>query len=116
MSEKSLWERVVELTIAVGERILAPVERFIGKRSLVGDATFFPEERFPWIAQVEANWETILDELETVLADREALPNFQDISKDQIEITDTTTGRLTSSMATASRRTSACAPVPRRPR
>src|SRR3984957_13702022 len=81
MSEKSLWERVVELTIAVGERILAPVERFIGKRSLVGDATFFPEERFPWIAQVEANWET-------VLAEREALPNFQDISKDQIEITD----------------------------
>jgi hypothetical protein len=40
--EKSLWERTVELTIAVGERILAPIERFIGKRSLVGDATFFP--------------------------------------------------------------------------
>ena len=31
MSEKSLWERIVELTITVGERILAPVERFIGK-------------------------------------------------------------------------------------
>ncbi len=88
LGHKSLWERTVELTIAVGERILAPVERFIGTRSLVGDATFFPNERFPWIEHVEANWETIRDELQGVLADREALPNFQDISKDQIEITD----------------------------
>jgi ornithine lipid ester-linked acyl 2-hydroxylase len=88
MSEKTLWERTVELTIAVGERVLAPVERFIGKRSLVGEATFFPTDRFPWIAEVEANWTTIREELSRVLEDREALPNFQDISKDQIEITD----------------------------
>jgi ornithine lipid ester-linked acyl 2-hydroxylase len=86
--KKSLWERTVDLTIAVGERVLAPIERFIGKRSLVGDATFFPNERFPWIEHVEANWETIREELEGVLSDHEALPNFQDISKDQIEITD----------------------------
>ncbi|MGH2912479.1 MAG: aspartyl/asparaginyl beta-hydroxylase domain-containing protein, partial [Solirubrobacteraceae bacterium] len=87
-NQKSPWERTVELTIAVGERILAPIERFIGKRSLVGDATFFPEDRFPWIEQVERNWLTIREELEAVMADRDALPNFQDISKDQIEITD----------------------------
>ncbi len=85
---KSVWERVVELTIAVGERVLAPVERFIGGRSLVGDATFFESERFPWIEEVERNWTAIREELEEVLTDREALPNFQDISKDQIEITD----------------------------
>lgn len=87
-SQKSLWERTVELTIAVGERLLAPVERFIGKRSLVGDATFFANERFSWIERIEADWTTILKELQGVLADRDALPNFQDISKDQIEITD----------------------------
>jgi aspartyl/asparaginyl beta-hydroxylase (cupin superfamily) len=85
---KSSWERTVELTIAVGERILAPVERFIGKRSLVGDATFFPEDRFPWVEQVERSWLTIREELEAVMAHHDALPNFQDISKDQIEITD----------------------------
>jgi aspartyl/asparaginyl beta-hydroxylase (cupin superfamily) len=85
---KSLWERTVDLTIAVGERALAPVERFIGRRSLVGDTTFFPEERFPWIELIERNRDTIIEELEGVLADRDALPNFQDISKDQIEITD----------------------------
>jgi ornithine lipid ester-linked acyl 2-hydroxylase len=83
-----MWEKIVALTISVGERILGPVERFIGKRSLVGDAAFFETGRFPWIAEVEANWMTIREELEGVLADREALPNFQDISKDQIEITD----------------------------
>jgi ornithine lipid ester-linked acyl 2-hydroxylase len=83
-----MWERTVEMTIAVGERVLAPIERFIGGRSLVGDATFFPDDRFPWIEQIEANWGTIREELEGVLVDREELPSFQEISKDQIEITD----------------------------
>jgi ornithine lipid ester-linked acyl 2-hydroxylase len=88
MSRKSLWERIVQWTITGGERVLAPIERWIGRRSLVGDATFFPLERFPWVRQVEDNWTTIRGELERVLEDHEALPNFQDISKDQIEITD----------------------------
>ncbi len=43
---KTLWDRTVEQTIRVGESILAPIERWIGKRSLVGDATFFEPERF----------------------------------------------------------------------
>jgi aspartyl/asparaginyl beta-hydroxylase (cupin superfamily) len=86
-SQKSLWERVVQLTISVGERALAPVERFIGKRSLVGDATFFPLERFPWVEHIERNADVIRAEVERLLEDHDALPNFQDISKDQIEIT-----------------------------
>jgi ornithine lipid ester-linked acyl 2-hydroxylase len=86
--QKSLWERVVQWTIAAGEKVLAPIECFIGRRSLVGDATFFATERFPWVARVEENWEVIRAELEQILEDHEALPNFQDISKDQIEITD----------------------------
>ncbi len=88
MEHKTLWDRTVELTIRVGERILAPIERFIGKRSLVGDATFFPLERFPWVEHIEDNWEVIRDEAAALLDDRDALANFQDISKDQIEITD----------------------------
>jgi aspartyl/asparaginyl beta-hydroxylase (cupin superfamily) len=83
-----MWDRVVQWTIAVGERVLAPIERFVGWRSLVGDATFFELERFPWVKRVEESWPTILEELQRVLEDREALPNFQEISKDQIEITD----------------------------
>jgi aspartyl/asparaginyl beta-hydroxylase (cupin superfamily) len=87
-SQKSPWERVVELTITVGERILAPVERFIGKRSLVGDATFFPLERFPWVEHIERNADVIREEAERLLEHQSDLANFQDISKDQIEITD----------------------------
>ncbi len=78
----------MQWTIAVGERVLVPVERVIGRRSLVGDATFFPLERFPWVKHVEDNWMVIREELERVLDDHAALANFQDISKDQIEITD----------------------------
>jgi len=85
---KTLWDRTVAATIAIGERVLAPAERFIGRRSLVGDATFFPLERFPWVAHIEANWETIRDEVLQLLEVQVELPNFQDISKDQIEITD----------------------------
>ncbi len=47
MTQKSLWERTVQLTITVGERVLVPIERFIGKRSLVGDATFFDSSASP---------------------------------------------------------------------
>jgi ornithine lipid ester-linked acyl 2-hydroxylase len=83
-----MWDRIVQWTIAAGERILAPIERFIGRRSLVGDATFFELERFPWVKHVEESWPAVLEELQLVLEDREALPNFQEISKDQIEITD----------------------------
>ena len=85
---KSPWERIVDLTISVGERVLAPIERFIGKRSLVGDHTFFPLERFDWVEHIEDNWLVIREELEGILEDHTALPNFQEISKDQIEITD----------------------------
>ena len=88
MSDGSMWGRVVEWTIAVGEWVLAPIERFIGRRSLVGDATFFPLERFPWVEHIERNSSVIKAELAGVLSDHAALPNFQEISKDQIEITD----------------------------
>jgi beta-hydroxylase len=85
---KSIWDRIVQFTIVLGERVLAPIERFIGRRSVVGDATFFPLERFPWVEHIEQNWQTIREEAERLLEDRDDLANFQDISKDQIEITD----------------------------
>jgi ornithine lipid ester-linked acyl 2-hydroxylase len=87
-SNKSQWERIVQWTIAIGERVLAPIERFIGRRSLVGDDKFFARERFDWIERVEQSWQVIRGEAERLLEDRAELANFQDISKDQIEITD----------------------------
>jgi len=88
MDWQSQWDRIVALTIKFGELILGPVERFIGRRSLVGDETFFDLELFPWVERVEQSADVIREELRAVLDDRDALPSFQEISKDQIEITD----------------------------
>jgi beta-hydroxylase len=86
--QRSLWERSVDVSVAAGERVLAPIERFVGARSLVGDSAFLALERFPWSKELERRAEEIRAEIEPLLVDREALPNFQEISRDQAEITD----------------------------
>lgn len=84
---EALRQRVVDGTIAFGERVLPPFERWIARQSPVGDATFFDTALFPWIAPLEENWRVIRSELDAVLERREDLPNFQDISTDQLELT-----------------------------
>jgi ornithine lipid ester-linked acyl 2-hydroxylase len=85
---RSLWDRCVELTVYLGERALIPVHRWIRRRSLLGGGPFFETGLFPWVEEVEEQWHVVRSEVERLLADREALPNFQDISQDQITITD----------------------------
>jgi beta-hydroxylase len=80
-------ERIVQWTVLVGERVLWQLERLIARASLVGDRTFYEVREFPWAHNIERNWQTIRAELDRVLEDREALPNFQDISVDQATIT-----------------------------
>jgi aspartyl/asparaginyl beta-hydroxylase (cupin superfamily) len=53
-----------------------------------GDKTFFEPESFPWVPAVEAEWPAVLKELEAVMARREDIPNFQDISDDQKVLTE----------------------------
>lgn len=72
--------------IAIAESVRPQIERLVSRRSTVGDTTFFAPENFPWVAHVEANWETIREELRRVLADVDELPDFQEISKEQIQI------------------------------
>jgi beta-hydroxylase len=80
-------ERIVGATVFVGERVLWRIEKLIARASLVGEATFFEPADFPWTSRVEQGWPQIRAELDRVLEDREALPNFQDISVDQASIT-----------------------------
>ena len=49
---------------------------------------FYDPGDFPWVAPLEANWKAIRAELDRLLAHRDALPNFQDISTDQYNLTD----------------------------
>jgi aspartyl/asparaginyl beta-hydroxylase (cupin superfamily) len=79
--------RIVAATVAVGERLLWRIEKLIARSSRVAEATFLDAGSFPWTQRLEAGWAEIRAELDRVLEDREALPNFQDISVDQASIT-----------------------------
>jgi beta-hydroxylase len=88
VSKQSWWERTVDLTNRVGDRILKRVNRAIASRSLLPDQPFYDPAEFPWVRELEANWKSIRAELDRVLAHRDALPNFQEISTDQYSLTD----------------------------
>jgi aspartyl/asparaginyl beta-hydroxylase (cupin superfamily) len=81
-------QRILDLTILVGEWLLDRLDRLVARFSAVGDPVFLDERDFLWTGGLEAHWTTIRRELDEVLAHRDALPNFQDISTDQASITD----------------------------
>ncbi len=81
-------QRVVDLTVFVGEWLLDRLDRVVARASKLGNPAFFASRDFPWSSELEADWATIRTELDTVLEHRDALPNFQDISTDQESITD----------------------------
>ena len=70
-----------------GEKVLRQLEQLIARFSLIGDATFFDSQQFSWVAHLESHWQSIRQELNSVLNNVDELPNFQDISTDQYSIT-----------------------------
>jgi ornithine lipid ester-linked acyl 2-hydroxylase len=81
-------ERLVDLTILIGEWLLDRLDRLVAGASRIGTRPFFTNDDFLWSYGLEANWGVIRKELDEVLEHRDALPNFQDISTDQATITD----------------------------
>jgi beta-hydroxylase len=81
---KQRFDRLIK---RVGFSTIQFVERLMVQFSPHGDPTFFDPADFEWTRTLENNWAVIRDELDTVLAHREALPNFQDISEDQKALT-----------------------------
>ncbi len=69
-------------------KLVRYLESLVPKYSKVGDAVFFSNDQFPWADHLEANWQVIRQELDQVMPDAEALPNFQDISPRQGNIAD----------------------------
>ena len=67
-------------------KLLQVVERGIVRFSVYGDKTFFDNEDFPWTKNLEANWHLIRAELDEVLKEREILPHFYEISRDQYKL------------------------------
>jgi aspartyl/asparaginyl beta-hydroxylase (cupin superfamily) len=67
--------------------IRSVVERIIAKYTLAGDTKFFDIRHFKWVAEVEAQWKDIRSELDHVLEFKDVLPSFQDISREQVVLT-----------------------------
>ncbi|KAI9130689.1 aspartyl/asparaginyl beta-hydroxylase domain-containing protein [Acaryochloris sp. CCMEE 5410] len=76
-----------EVALKAGEGLLRQLERIIRTSSLVGNSTFFDPDQFAWVKTFEDNWQVIRKELDEILKYRDDLPNFQDISPDQYNIT-----------------------------
>lgn len=74
-------------SVAVGLWIIKRIEKFLIHYSLVPDQPFSDTEDFDWINSLKKNSGVIRKELRHILENPENIPNFQDISKDQTNIT-----------------------------
>jgi ornithine lipid ester-linked acyl 2-hydroxylase len=83
-----LWDRAVLFSNKVGDHILRVINRMLARYSVLPEQPFYDPAQFPWVAELEANWKTIRRELDDVLTYHDDLPNFQDISTDQLHLTD----------------------------
>jgi aspartyl/asparaginyl beta-hydroxylase (cupin superfamily) len=71
--------KAVRRRITAVRRRFFRLERYIGRKSLVGDVPFFDVAEFAWAKAIEKDWQLIRRELDQVLQDREHLPNMNDI-------------------------------------
>lgn len=74
-------------SVAAGLWLIKRIERVLTRYSEVPDTPFLAPAQFPWVSGLEARWGEVRAELERVLQRPEILPNFQDISRDQVNIT-----------------------------
>ncbi len=70
------------LIVRLGQAIRRRLDPFLASHSTVGDTPYLDRENFPWIAELEANWETIRDEAQAMMRYREAIPPLNEISPD----------------------------------
>ncbi len=71
----------------LGGKALWTLEKTIARYSTVGTSPFLDPYRFSWAQTLERHWRDIRTELDTILQLHDQIPNFQDISKDQVAIT-----------------------------
>jgi beta-hydroxylase len=79
--------KVMDFTNETGGKALQRMEGWILRFSEVETTPFLSQDAFPWIKQLEDGYDVIRKELDAVLEYRDELPNFQDISTDQLSIT-----------------------------
>ncbi|MDE0284252.1 MAG: aspartyl/asparaginyl beta-hydroxylase domain-containing protein [Gammaproteobacteria bacterium] len=73
-------------SVALGLWLIKRIERILIRYSLVPGTPFLDPSAFSWVRTLEADWELIRAELDRLLEAPERIPNFQDISRDQYNI------------------------------
>jgi ornithine lipid ester-linked acyl 2-hydroxylase len=58
------------------------VEAVIAHCSVHGDPPIYDSRHFPWVKEIEADWQKVRAELDAVMKYRDAMPSFQDIVKE----------------------------------
>lgn len=74
-------------SVALGLWLIKRIERALIKYSNVPDTPFLSTAAFAWTQLLEENWQAIRAELAPLLEAPERIPNFQDISRDQANLT-----------------------------
>ena len=80
-------KRKHRLSVSIGLWFIKRIERILMYFSKLEDQPFLDPKDFDWVQTLEDNWEQIRVELEHILKHPENIPNFQDISKDQTNLT-----------------------------
>jgi beta-hydroxylase len=78
------WRRAKVKMLGLGT--LKLLAKLYSCQSRVPDLPFIPNEHFPFVAALEANWQEVRAELEVILRDREHIPFLDKISPDQARI------------------------------
>lgn len=79
------WQR--SPLMRAGHHVIKKLERSIVKADPHANQPFYDCGDYPWIQRLESRWQTILGELQQVMKYHDRLPTFQDISRDQVSIT-----------------------------
>ena len=69
-----------------GKRILRALFSYLGRQSLIGDPPVFNATQFHWTMELEKNYGVIQGEVQGILAMREYIPPFHELSPDQQKI------------------------------
>ncbi len=85
--QKSLLNRIKEkkrwAIKRYGKKLLYRLAKFMEKQSLVETTPIVPHEQFEFLKPLVENWQVIEKEAREVLRYRDAIPGFQEVSRDQ---------------------------------
>ena len=66
----------------ITNRLQDLLEAVIAHCSVHGDPPIYDSRHFPWVKDIEADWQKVRAELDAVMNHRDAMPSFQDIVKE----------------------------------